>query len=1086
MSRPKSNLSTDPPPPSGNPSSLAALLHPASPPPTNTQSSPDESTTDSKPVRKRRRLPVVCAICRQRKLKCDRNQPCSACVVHNTVALCTYVARPWAADHIVYKPKKRSSTATASPGLATETGAPGSQTQATLPPIAPKPLGYISAPISIPPPADGLSSRGMQPVFASPTRPNSSTLTEVGTTAPTVAPHPPPLYSSAPNTVHATPVVPLSDPRATPEYTQLQMRMERMEKMLNQLSRSGVAIPGMDTLINDSQSQPPQQQPQLQQSQAQAQPQQPPQQQLQQQQLQQQQLQQQLQQQQQQQQQHQGSAPVPLSAMDMRVLLPEMSIKKNRLIYFGPLSGVAAIREDEFIKVFLDKVDKAKKLISSKQPNLPAAAAHKKKKTIPASGPQKGHTSHDTAIQSLTYIPDDKKAYVDEIFNVRADPVDLFPRLELRPICEFLIDRFFQSTNLMFPVVNPAVFRSDMTKYWKAKSLAIHERDTEGKRDAKPFWMSTRKNDMRGAALFAVMLRLGRLCLPPEWKPSDAGFDDSHAVLFGPRLQAFVWSCLRETNYMGKPNLLVAQVLICIRIHQIVAPEDGDGSDGSDAAGFLGMLCQVGMSMGLHRDPSQFPGMPHNVADLWRMLWSQMVILDTYRSQDLTLPFSIPLEMCDTSLTAIRNFSDSVSQYEHISTPFIHAHIEWALLARGILGRLMRPGFVLSYEEFDQMMSKMNDFEESYLSSFQSLISFIQVDAAMSGPQDSYNLMQKFLIQLLFLRLQLSLLRSFAPKNIESAEQFRRARLRCALKMLDTMATCLNHTRLFNGFEWLLVPFSLRNFLYPVALVLNGILKAYYANPAGAVIPPVPPGSSKEDDSKDERWLYPDMAFQYDDRTVCDIHRLYQAFVKTYAWIKKLSSTYYGAYKPGLVVRVLVDYARHEVVGGAERLQQKMQQEKEVLQQKLQQQEQHQQQQQQQQQQQLQQQQQQQQQQQIHNYMTYGHQLSQAYSNNDAVPSYVSQDSHAQQQHQAQTSQNVAAVDDALMFGDDLAASLAMFESNDYMGGASIQGWGFDSRDAGVAASQPVDASQDGDQPGIGLESERFLYTGFGAANAYV
>ncbi|KAI9677916.1 MAG: hypothetical protein M1829_002413 [Trizodia sp. TS-e1964] len=50
--------------------------------------SPDERRV----IRKRNRLPLSCAPCRHRKLKCNRTQPCSNCVKRGDSYLCTYAA----------------------------------------------------------------------------------------------------------------------------------------------------------------------------------------------------------------------------------------------------------------------------------------------------------------------------------------------------------------------------------------------------------------------------------------------------------------------------------------------------------------------------------------------------------------------------------------------------------------------------------------------------------------------------------------------------------------------------------------------------------------------------------------------------------------------------------------------------------------------------------------------------------------------------------------------------------------------------------------------------------------------------------
>lgn len=52
------------------------------------------SETRSKEKKTRRRKPVNCSFCRRRKLKCDRNYPCSNCVKRNIASACTYAAKP--------------------------------------------------------------------------------------------------------------------------------------------------------------------------------------------------------------------------------------------------------------------------------------------------------------------------------------------------------------------------------------------------------------------------------------------------------------------------------------------------------------------------------------------------------------------------------------------------------------------------------------------------------------------------------------------------------------------------------------------------------------------------------------------------------------------------------------------------------------------------------------------------------------------------------------------------------------------------------------------------------------------------------
>ncbi|KAL4082053.1 fungal-specific transcription factor domain-containing protein [Scleroderma yunnanense] len=64
-------------------------------PPSNVRSrtSPPPNDPDTRPPTKRARKAINCEPCRNSKLKCDRNRPCSSCVLRGTIALCYQDAR---------------------------------------------------------------------------------------------------------------------------------------------------------------------------------------------------------------------------------------------------------------------------------------------------------------------------------------------------------------------------------------------------------------------------------------------------------------------------------------------------------------------------------------------------------------------------------------------------------------------------------------------------------------------------------------------------------------------------------------------------------------------------------------------------------------------------------------------------------------------------------------------------------------------------------------------------------------------------------------------------------------------------------
>ena len=48
---------------------------------------------DQQPKRTRRRIPVSCTLCHSRKLKCNRQKPCSSCDMRGEASKCVYVSK---------------------------------------------------------------------------------------------------------------------------------------------------------------------------------------------------------------------------------------------------------------------------------------------------------------------------------------------------------------------------------------------------------------------------------------------------------------------------------------------------------------------------------------------------------------------------------------------------------------------------------------------------------------------------------------------------------------------------------------------------------------------------------------------------------------------------------------------------------------------------------------------------------------------------------------------------------------------------------------------------------------------------------
>ncbi|KAK9370354.1 hypothetical protein V1509DRAFT_589621 [Lipomyces kononenkoae] len=766
--------------------------------------------------RKRRRIPVSCAICRQRKLKCNRMQPCSACIAHDTVPLCVYAVKPWLAG-------------SQGSGLTI----PGTQTFNILTPISGHGQPIPQNPVSV--------FQGGAPV---------AIISQTG--------------GSDPNSImdrktQSSNQIQL-DPAVATEYNELKLRMARLENLIQGMSNSAPSPSALGTTSSRS-SLPTAAVVSSGLAEAAA-----------------------------------VNRDSELSAQKS-LLKPQIQIKKNRVAFVGPLSSLAVVTQDEYIQSLVGKGRKGvltwKKMHKSLLEQGHGRA--EKAKIVKSASEHSSRTRPGPELQAV----------LQSLFDVNQNASQMFPLLVHRPICEFLITKYMQTINMVFPIVHPTVFREDMEKFWANKAEAANTlHGTSG----------ARKGNMRGTALFATLLRLGRLALPVNWKPSHDGFDDNLSAFFGRDLKEFAWSCLRTTNYTGKADFVVAQVLLGLRLELLLAPQGGDGPDLTDSAGYIGIVCQIGLTMGLHRDPISFPRVPPDMADAWRLLWLEMLEIDTDRALCINLPFALPLEMSDTQVDKVIGFPTAVAVNEQPSVTFLRAKTKLVLLTRLILSRIMRPKFMVSKEEFDQYMEELAKFDEANLGSFQLLLEMIHADAdaAVQGPSDSYNLIQKYFLQLQFLRLQLVLLMAYSPRDAVKEDDLRVMRIRCALKMLDTISTCMLRPRLFSGFMWLVVPIALRHHNFSLSLITRQLLKDMTDNPHIIEL--------QRYGLVEDRWMFPDMSFKYHTDNIKDFKRLYQSFMKTSTWVNAFSETYYYAHRSGLVLRIFSETFKKQLISDQEQV----------------------------------------------------------------------------------------------------------------------------------------------------------------------
>ncbi|KAK9452525.1 hypothetical protein V1511DRAFT_513706 [Dipodascopsis uninucleata] len=551
----------------------------------------------------------------------------------------------------------------------------------------------------------------------------------------------------------------------------------------------------------------------------------------------------------------------------------DVTVKKNRVIYMGPFVGISCVlhgRGDNYLK-YIQKPECFAALRSA--PKL------------------------DSSIKQGPSLTPEQEKYIEGLSNFRGDDfVDMFPRLEHKPICEFLLNRFLSNVNVMFPIMEPQRTRQLFERLWEYKSGAEFKTSAVTFDSVTKLLNGLRKVDLRVIALILMVLRLGWISLGPDWKPSDHGFDDRLTLFFSWKLQPLSFDMLREANYLKKPDFIALQTLICIRLAEFTCSVQGDGFNSADSAGMIGLIGQLALVMGLHKDPDSFYTLPpKELWDSWRRIYFLVFVLDTDRSFDLGLPFSINLENSNTDLRRINDFGNDVPENEQLSIQYISSMVDIMLLVRRIMGHLINTGMHLTTYKFRTFVEDLRRFEEDHLTSIQTLIQMIYADVrvSISTPNDAYDLIRNVHILLIYLRLRLVLFRSYNPEGTAEREELRNLLTISMLRSLDTINTCMTHSQLFSGFEWLLNSICLRFVMYPALSLFRELCRERIEE------------NGRKLTGND--WERPDLTFNYDITNAYQLKRVVQVMQNMKRWLVLMSDSYYNSYRLRKRLLILID-----------------------------------------------------------------------------------------------------------------------------------------------------------------------------------
>ncbi|KAH3671560.1 hypothetical protein OGAPHI_000263 [Ogataea philodendri] len=182
------------------------------------------------------------------------------------------------------------------------------------------------------------------------------------------------------------------------------------------------------------------------------------------------------------------------------------------------------------------------------------------------------------------------------------------------------VGRFLREIHPFFPVLIEQDFYADINKILTVKNGRI-ELDISQKSD----YLVT------ATILLAMRFSYQSLFLKQQ---AGAYLDTEEEQLLEPPVNADVVNlvnyALFESNSLRKSNVCTLQLLILLRNYQVMCQEDGDGGDGTDGYTMNGMICQLGLGMGINRG-LRYPIRSKEVSHIYspsniefRLLWTRL------------------------------------------------------------------------------------------------------------------------------------------------------------------------------------------------------------------------------------------------------------------------------------------------------------------------------------------------------------------------------------------------------------------------------------------------------------------------------
>ncbi|QPG72717.1 hypothetical protein FOA43_000018 [Brettanomyces nanus] len=289
-------------------------------------------------------------------------------------------------------------------------------------------------------------------------------------------------------------------------------------------------------------------------------------------------------------------------------------VKKNRMLALGSFKGPVVWKRDPFMQTLFTSFRSIKNRLETK------ILAGGKKLQDKDNGPRYlvGLKNMERQVKLRKKMNKMKVSRPEDYGSLRTKMESMFPP---ENIFKWHLERFFHYIYPFYPIFDEYTVKSYADRIVKYQHP-----------DHKVVLDIEDKSDIVRAATLLLILRLSYISLYLETETENPFVSrKEHLDILLHPIEAnaivLVRMTLEKVNFLRKTSLEDFQLLLLMRMYQIIAPEDGDGGDYTDGTVFVGLLTSTAMCIGLNRkvdlplNTETFARSNDSFQDLWAKLW---------------------------------------------------------------------------------------------------------------------------------------------------------------------------------------------------------------------------------------------------------------------------------------------------------------------------------------------------------------------------------------------------------------------------------------------------------------------------------